>query len=1254
MLAMLVGLLSSTNLFAEDKWVDLEAEMFKSWSSPDADAVPTEETAVATDGELSCELKLFEQVGAGTVIYGHNNVYYLWYANVTGTKTIQFEGTAGIQLRVLMNRPVPVEGGDSHGGTTVERNVTIGDDGVATLDVSDLEYVHINAIKTGWGSPAGTLKKIQLYGTVKPVSGWVDMVNNGDLATDDLESFPVSKDGPNNGDTANDRPEIVDDGGDRVMKVTSDDLTASGDSWTTWSTQFYLKLNEFLPEGAQWRMEMDVKASSNANISTSAQGNPRAWHAGFVDAFDVYTDWNHFEWEGTVNADQAKDGGLGSIAFDLNNSASPIDFFFKNVHFYIYKEKSPLAQISAGFSYDVVCINFGSSTNLDQLVQAAGGKRVIFPNECASVKVNGEPTTLLSVEGKTGGRLFVFVDEGYSEDEADVVEVSFTNPTDEALHLKFIDGRWEGTDVPSFTDMLATYQYELGEEFSYLSDTPELVYADPEDGSFNLPLDKNVYTVRFSNNTDASQIEAYFDNTAMTVAPNEGFATEFTLTYNGTIEAGMHTVKITKIYPESPLADDIFGEEELTVSYGKTEYDPEDQPKDLLPVSYFNNCAANGIPEGYIVYFGSEERMAGNSYGSGARMFTFADGGEFTRGLYFRDQHVEYGSIGGYELNLEAGKAYTIHFNTAAWKDGGYNILFEIESSNGGDPIYSTLVTSTLNVDGGTGVVNGSTIFEEKFTPEETGSYIFKWYPADGSGNKSGWSESLLANVYVKYVPNVIGMEETQLLLSALETAKAALQGNTNERYDGADFNALQTLIQQVEAEMEGYTAPSVFKAMAAELAALTEAMNNHHVACDNYDANIKKAIDIRRQNAENKFAATDSYGELSAAVEKYHGTSTWVNVAAEGEDAVWQLSYTFDSLKVNSELEEANATLTPLIDFTGKMFTTGPSKCNMTGYAVLTERLRLGAEALKSLGEDENSEFVVRALNSLSDDDEIADLLKNRIKQILYGQLMDPENTLFAGTIDEVTLEEKTPTYDMTVFVKNPNIYKTKQTGTFSAENVPGWYVPEAPEGLTYKAPGVSTGWSNPGSDLIPVDGMFEGWHNNYRIETTIEDLPAGVYTIKGAFIDREYTDERNSFLYVKTSNTKGENGLTAPVSLTNVGQKYPTLSEEACLTITDVEVVDGRLTIGANAGIGEVTMETNTFFNEVQVLLTAPAAGFDYATAFAVGIESAEATAAKVRAIEIYDLNGRRVLTAPRGVCIVKKLMSDGTVKTEKVIRK
>ena len=72
----------------------------------------------------------------------------------------------------------------------------------------------------------------------------------------------------------------------------------------------------------------------------------------------------------------------------------------------------------------------------------------------------------------------------------------------------------------------------------------------------------------------------------------------------------------------------------------------------------------------------------------------------------------------------------------------------------------------------------------------------------------------------------------------------------------------------------------------------------------------------------------------------------------------------------------------------------------------------------------------------------------------------------------------------------------------------------------------------------------------------------------------------------------------------------------------------------------------------------MTAPASDFNYALAYeavAAGIETLEAApAAKVRAIQLFDLNGRRLGKAQKGVTIVKKVMSDGSIKTEKVIVK
>ena len=89
------------------------------------------------------------------------------------------------------------------------------------------------------------------------------------------------------------------------------------------------------------------------------------------------------------------------------------------------------------------------------------------------------------------------------------------------------------------------------------------------------------------------------------------------------------------------IDDSIYGDTIITISVGKTDADPDDVPKDMLP-DYFAETQNGGIPVGYLVIFDGEERVAPNTYGSGARLFDFAAGGDFTKGLYFRNNYVEY------------------------------------------------------------------------------------------------------------------------------------------------------------------------------------------------------------------------------------------------------------------------------------------------------------------------------------------------------------------------------------------------------------------------------------------------------------------------------------------------------------------------------------------------------------------------------------------------------------------------------------
>ena len=144
----------------------LTASMFHKWNGAGADATVVEEV-------VGCDNAVGQELGAGAMVYGTSTVDYLHYADLTGYSKIVFEGTPGMQLRVLMNR---VE----HEGALTEVNPVIGEDGTVEVDLTAYEFVHLNAIKTGWGSPAGTITKIKLVkGVVDGIDGVeVEVKNN--------------------------------------------------------------------------------------------------------------------------------------------------------------------------------------------------------------------------------------------------------------------------------------------------------------------------------------------------------------------------------------------------------------------------------------------------------------------------------------------------------------------------------------------------------------------------------------------------------------------------------------------------------------------------------------------------------------------------------------------------------------------------------------------------------------------------------------------------------------------------------------------------------------------------------------------------------------------------------------------------------------------------------------------------------------------------------------------------------------------
>ena len=1133
------------------------------------------------------------------------------------------------------------------------------DGNVYTVDLkqilNDKGYVHLHAIKSGaWGQTV-TVESMILIRTGKEKQvGWVDILTNGNFEGDDFSSFVVALradegDGNVTYKINDDEAAKVEEG---VGKGNSKGLSikAMANAPQTWSTQLFVYLPEILPAGTEWRFSMDVISNPDASFDVGGHGKPREWKCGggdissdFSGSFNSTSEWNTITAKGTIS-ESLFGKSFQSIAFNLNNDkTTATQYYFDNIKFEIYKYGTV-----AEYKDDNLLIDFGFETNLPELCKAAGKKRIQFPVENAKVTANGQEIGITSVEGFEDGRFFIFLDEVPDGE----VRVIYNNAAGD-LQLTYAGGPNAGQVIPN-VDEIAEYNDDLldgmpDDVYPYTMLAPTIVYAKPEQGSFNIKSDLKKFEVKFDKKADASKIVATLDKKALAISPAEGLVEEITMTYDGAdLANGLHTIRITKIYPEEILADEIFTDTTYVFSVGAP--DPNDVAQELIPLSYFNSCANGSVPEGFKLFAdGMEERVPGGSYGSGARFFNdFAAGGDFTGALYMRSNYLTYGlNDDEHKLTMEAGKKYTLTFNAARWKSSGEYLKVMILNAAGEEQLVQT-VTCNPDVNGAKNAVKNSSAYSIDYTPTVAGDYELRFVVAnnaDGEDAGETWHELLLANVKFGYIPSSFGVVETIAVNEALEKAKTTQANNAAERYDGAAQTALNEAIAKVEAEKDGYTSPSECNGAVELLEKSSANLIDHVDLCNSYDNSIKTGSATVDQNKETKFKNTDLYAQLVAVVAKYNGKSWQENVAEEGDEPKWERKYEYDILKDDAALTAAIAELTEIVNTTAKLFTTGASQRNTTGVAALVERLRLGAETLKSLGRAEDSYPVAQALNALDDNDELAEEVKKYVKADVYGKLKDGENIFQKiDNSDPENPETVAAAIDMSVFVKNPNLYSLE----YSTE-VPGWTtISGNPAAWSSWDGNVSHGTKTP---YVEDCCIYLQWHQQARVEQTITDLPAGIYTVQFNANDNSAESE-GTVVYVTTSETPAvEEGAEFDVNVNAAGWAQVDNSGWD-REVTDIVVTDGILTLGFKSG-----STSQPFLEWVKVLMTG-AANVDYAKAYediAAGIETLEGTpAAKVRAIQLFDLNGRRVMKAQKGINIVKKVMSDGSVKTEKVIVK
>jgi len=1037
---------------------------------------------------------------------------------------------------------------------------------VYTIDLKaiakDYGFVHLHSIKgANWANVTVESAELETAASAKPV-GWTELLTNGGLEGEEVSCFVV-KEAP----SMDILPAKIVDGvgvdGTRGIMVTSP-AGASND----WDTQFWITLPESLSAGTRYRIAFDYKASEFVTVSTQSHGEPGSYiHYEMIGNPTFTTEWQTYLYENEITAEQAgvDENLMRSIAFNLAvDKANDVEFYFDNFSFEVYKYG-----VSAEFAYDVIQLDFGFDTNLPSLVKACGKPRLMYPDDCVSVKANGEELELLSVEGFADGRFYIFLEESLNDD--DVVEVTFNNPADAAYHLTYDGG--PGGDVKNFlgvavnnSDVAAAY-----DAYSYLFVTPTLMASDPENGAFNLSNSIFEFNLTFDKNVDCAALVAELGSEKLIVEPATGYAEKITLKRPNVnpLLSGEYALHITNILPEIDIwGGELFGDTTLVFNIGKLNIDPNDTIRQMIP-DYFNATNQGGIPEGWYIVYDGAVREPGTSHGSGANMKEFAAGGDFTRGFYTRTNNstpdqciIEYGSLDGYELTLEAGKKYKVTYNLMSWKSTTYTRLEIFDPKD--DVVYTQIDENKGSLSGATGVVaTGSNFVECIFYPEVTGNYRLRWTPTDANGELvQGMTEIIFANPMVTYIPDIPGIVEGQALLASLNAAKEVLKvAQTDSRYAGVALNTLAAAVAKYEAEYGGYTNPSDYTDAVLALDAAKVAMRDYMELSDTYYTLVGQAEKILFANAHKKFANTELYAELEILVDKYVGKTI-----------------------TGAALQAAIAELQGPVAEAPKLFTQGVSAVSTTGIAALVERIRLGAESLKKLGVKAGDELIVSANNALSDDDALAAEIQNRLKKEIYGQLRNANNSLFEEKLDTNTLEVYTESYDMTVFMKNPNVYRMEDVTDFYEWAVPGWTVPEG-----YPTPLITYGWTDPGYHIS--DCMFQTWATGYGIEQTIVGLPVGVYTVVGSFGERnDEASAEGSFLYAKTSDTP-DGGYAATVDAPLIGQSFPVDN----LYMENIVVTDGTLTIGAVGG-----PRSHTFFNQVKVMMTGALPYFDYNAAY------------------------------------------------------
>jgi hypothetical protein len=1028
-----------------------------------------------------------------------------------------------------------------------------------------------------------------------------------------------------------------------------------------------------LEDNTSYRVTYYAKATPGANMCSVIMcgvDNSDIPFVGKGNSEYTYTD-NSFDltnWKKVSHVFYFTDRSVEDAYYSTQTKESPalnIDSCFLALNMYsageyyvdgVSVDKSTIAGID--YCVDALRVNFGYATDIAAAAKAVAGGVITLDNSLVKVTSDGVEQPIEAVELHSDGRMYIYLDlgGGQIDDNADI-RVSFTNPKNiDALKYTASNnqrpGSWDENAslyIKDFSNEQATIDTNPDADYglAYLYTVPTKISSVPEDNSFDLGVNDNTYTITFNKLANAAEAKAqllgdgYKEDLQLTTTDKLSNTLTFKRTSKAELPQKEYRVHITNLQGEKYL-DGVTepGTLTLTLNYGHYEVTAADTAV-VVWQEPFTEAHTNGnwIPAGWISNCGGVYRVGPWDVGGwtgGSRVFDFSNA-PFKRALYYRyGGYLVYGEqlTDTTTLKLAAGR-YQLTYLPFMWK-GSAQMTTTVEMYGDSiNPVASQSLVPTLNVNGSQDLKSfKATDFVTQtidFKITDTGNYVIRF--KDNANN-----EFMVASMKLIRIPSVPGAYYKNLLTAALANANNVATTGADGKYDGTYKNNLASLIA-TGTNFAG-TSPSSYTDIVGKINAASDSMSLHIQRVDAYPVNVANLAEAITNCDGTKYVNLDEYSKA---------TELW------GQ-------YKDQTITRDVELQYANDVMT--------YATNHLNGAHNVSVKLLTERTDSLASLAVRLGVDPSNELIVKAANSVIDDDDLAASLMALCTTKLYSNLS-------AGTQSFTDANGEADSLCLNGYIKNPSFYTlTKTLAAVSNPNpkmgtlasfCPGWKddgtVNGYGEWTLHNKMQVANGGDFISNSYSAVSTTLKFWAAKVYVFQTVASLPVGKYTLNALA-----SNQGTAVSKVSSDLTDEEKAIAAATLLTNRMQyAFAVVNGDTVKNIWDINTgfwpgnesaphysthvqnimvtsPNDVVTIGLESGN---TSGDNTFLNYIGLSYVAPIEGYNYATAIQAATEGLT-----VKAVKYYGLDGIAYNHARRGVNIMKTFYSNGSVTTNKIL--